>query len=148
MEGTALLGRLSWQLAEVVATRAETARARSITFAVASWPGHRAGQHVDLRLTAEEELSDTHITDVIGAALDTDTTDVLDESTSTHGGITVISFEVSDASQTEPTISRLNFLRAGGRTWELGCQSDITGADTINEACDQMLDTLTLVEDE
>lgn len=54
MEGTALLGRLSWQVAEVVATRAETARARSITFSVASWPGHRAGQHVDLRLTAED----------------------------------------------------------------------------------------------
>lgn len=54
MAGTALLGRLSWQVAEVVATRAETTRARSITFAVASWPGHRAGQHVDLRLTAED----------------------------------------------------------------------------------------------
>jgi ferredoxin-NADP reductase len=54
MEGTALLGRLNWQVGEVVATRAETATARSITFAVASWPGHRAGQHVDLRLTAED----------------------------------------------------------------------------------------------
>jgi ferredoxin-NADP reductase len=55
MEGTALLGRLSWQLGEVVATRAETRTARSITLAVASWPGHRAGQHVDLRLTAADD---------------------------------------------------------------------------------------------
>jgi ferredoxin-NADP reductase len=54
VEGTALLGRLSWQLGEVVATRAETATARSITLSVAEWPGHRAGQHVDVRLTAED----------------------------------------------------------------------------------------------
>jgi ferredoxin-NADP reductase len=54
MEGTAVLGRLSWQVGEVIATRTETARTRSITFAVGSWPGHRAGQHVDVRLTAED----------------------------------------------------------------------------------------------
>ncbi len=54
MEGTAVLGRLSWQLGEVVATHAETATARSITLAVPTWPGHRAGQHVDVRLTAED----------------------------------------------------------------------------------------------
>jgi ferredoxin-NADP reductase len=54
MEGTALLGRLSWQVGEVIATHAETTRTRSITFAIASWPGHRAGQHVDVRLTAED----------------------------------------------------------------------------------------------
>lgn len=54
MERTALLGRLSWQLGEVVAKRAETARAVSLTFAVPNWPGHLAGQHVDVRLTAED----------------------------------------------------------------------------------------------
>lgn len=54
MERAALLGRLTWQLGEVVATRAETARTRSITLAVPSWPGHRAGQHLDVRLTAED----------------------------------------------------------------------------------------------
>lgn len=54
MAGTALLGRLSWQVGEVIATHAETTRTRSITFAIASWPGHRAGQHVDVRLTAED----------------------------------------------------------------------------------------------
>jgi ferredoxin-NADP reductase len=54
MERTALLGRLTWQLGEVVAKQAETARTRSITLAVPNWKGHRAGQHVDVRLTAED----------------------------------------------------------------------------------------------
>jgi ferredoxin-NADP reductase len=54
MERTALLGRLSWQLGEVVAKRAETARAVSLSIAVPNWPGHLAGQHVDVRLTAED----------------------------------------------------------------------------------------------
>src|SRR2546427_5743113 len=54
MEGTALRGRLIWQLGDVVETRTETARARSLTLAVPGWQGHRPGQHVDLRLTAED----------------------------------------------------------------------------------------------
>lgn len=54
MERTALLGRLSWQLGEVVATQAETARTKSITLALPTWRGHRAGQHVDVRLTAAD----------------------------------------------------------------------------------------------
>src|ERR671936_2960759 len=54
MERTALLGRLSWQLGEVVATQVETARTKSITLLLPTWPGHRAGQHVDVRLTAED----------------------------------------------------------------------------------------------
>ncbi len=48
------MGRLTWQLGEVVATQAETAQAKSITLAVPNWIGHRAGQHVDVRLTAED----------------------------------------------------------------------------------------------
>jgi ferredoxin-NADP reductase len=54
MERGTLLGRLSWQFGEVVATEQETARARSITLATPNWMGHRAGQHVDVRLTAED----------------------------------------------------------------------------------------------
>jgi ferredoxin-NADP reductase len=38
----------------VVQTRTETARARSLTLAMPGWPGHRPGQHVDVRLTAED----------------------------------------------------------------------------------------------
>ena len=33
---------------------AETARAKSIVLDLPRWPGHRAGQHVDIRLTAED----------------------------------------------------------------------------------------------
>ena len=54
MERRTLPGRLSWQLGVVVATQAETARTRSITLALPTWMGHRAGQHVDVRLTAED----------------------------------------------------------------------------------------------
>src|SRR5437763_4441869 len=54
MERRTLPGRLTWQLGEVVATQPETARAKSITLALPSWMGHRAGQHVDVRLTAED----------------------------------------------------------------------------------------------
>lgn len=54
MEGAEVLGRLNWQFGEVVATRQETGRAKSITLSVPDWTGHRAGQHVDLRLTSED----------------------------------------------------------------------------------------------
>jgi ferredoxin-NADP reductase len=54
MAGTAVLGRLTWQVAEVVEVVAETPRVTTIAFDVRGWPGHRAGQHVDIRLTAED----------------------------------------------------------------------------------------------
>ncbi len=53
MERRTLLGRLTWQLGEVVAAQQETARAKSITLAL-PWIEHRAGQHMDVRLTAED----------------------------------------------------------------------------------------------
>ncbi|GHO96313.1 oxidoreductase [Reticulibacter mediterranei] len=46
--------RLNWQIGEVIATRPETGRTRSITLDLPAWMGHRAGQHVDVRLTAED----------------------------------------------------------------------------------------------
>jgi ferredoxin-NADP reductase len=54
MERTAIPGRLTWQFGEVVAIRQETAHAKSLTLSVPQWSGHRAGQHVDIRLTAED----------------------------------------------------------------------------------------------
>jgi ferredoxin-NADP reductase len=44
----------AWQRAQVVSIRAETHRVKTIRFAVAHWPGHLAGQHADVRLTAED----------------------------------------------------------------------------------------------
>lgn len=54
MAGTALLGRVTWRAATVVALRDETPSARTITLEVPGWPGHVAGQHVDVRLTAAD----------------------------------------------------------------------------------------------
>ena len=52
--GTAGPGRLDWQLAEVVGMTDETPRVRSLLLDVPGWVGHRPGQHVDVRLTAED----------------------------------------------------------------------------------------------
>jgi ferredoxin-NADP reductase len=57
MEGTAVLGRVTWRAAKVVALREETATARTLALAVSDWPGHVAGQHVDVRLTAPDGYS-------------------------------------------------------------------------------------------
>jgi ferredoxin-NADP reductase len=54
MEGTAVLGRLTWRLAEVADVVPETARAATLVLDLDGWPGHVAGQHVDVRLTAED----------------------------------------------------------------------------------------------
>ena len=54
MAGAAVLGRLIWQIADVVDVVAETPRVKTIAFDVPGWRGHRAGQHVDVRLTAED----------------------------------------------------------------------------------------------
>jgi ferredoxin-NADP reductase len=43
----------TWQLGTVVEVVPETPRATSIVLDLPCWPGHRAGQHVDVRLGAE-----------------------------------------------------------------------------------------------
>jgi ferredoxin-NADP reductase len=54
MARAALPRRLSWQLATVVELVEETARTASLVLKPADWAGHQAGQHVDVRLTAED----------------------------------------------------------------------------------------------
>lgn len=54
MAGAALPGRLSWQTATVVELVKETPTATSIALDLPGWQPHRAGQHVDVRLTAED----------------------------------------------------------------------------------------------
>jgi ferredoxin-NADP reductase len=46
-----------WRVAKVIALRDETPTARSITLDVDDWPGHIAGQHVDVRLVAPDGYS-------------------------------------------------------------------------------------------
>jgi ferredoxin-NADP reductase len=52
--GAAVLGRLAWREASLAEYVDETPRARTLVLDVDDWPGHRAGQHVDVRLTAED----------------------------------------------------------------------------------------------
>jgi ferredoxin-NADP reductase len=54
LAGTAVLGRLTWLAAEVAAAHQETPHVRTLELATPDWPGHRAGQHLDVRLTAED----------------------------------------------------------------------------------------------
>jgi ferredoxin-NADP reductase len=54
MARAALLGRLSWRVADVLDVLPETPRVKTIAFDVPGWPGHRPGQHVDIRLTAAD----------------------------------------------------------------------------------------------
>jgi ferredoxin-NADP reductase len=54
MARAAVRGRLSWQLAEVAELVDETPATRSILLDLPEWPGHLPGQHVDVRLTAED----------------------------------------------------------------------------------------------
>lgn len=49
--------RVSWLAATAFAVRSETAVARTIVLDVPGWPGHVAGQHVDVKLTAPDGYS-------------------------------------------------------------------------------------------
>lgn len=49
--------RLRWRTAEVTGRRAESATAVTLTLDLPDWRGHLAGQHVDVRLTAEDGYS-------------------------------------------------------------------------------------------
>src|SRR6266852_5392457 len=45
---------LAWRIGEVAEITAETPKVSSIAIGVPDWPGHIAGQHVDVRLTADD----------------------------------------------------------------------------------------------
>ena len=54
MAGAAVRRRLTWAVARVVDLVEENPTVRSIVFSVPEWPGHRPGQHVDIRLSDGE----------------------------------------------------------------------------------------------
>jgi ferredoxin-NADP reductase len=54
MAGRTVLERLTWRLARVSATAEETPRFVSLDLEVPGWPGHQPGQHLDVRLTADD----------------------------------------------------------------------------------------------
>ena len=54
MARTAVLGRLNWQFGTVAELVQETPKVASLLLDVPDWMGHLAGQHVDVRLTADD----------------------------------------------------------------------------------------------
>lgn len=54
MAGAAIQRRLNWAIAEVVELLDESPRVRSVVLTSPGWPGHLPGQHIDIRLTAED----------------------------------------------------------------------------------------------
>ncbi|WP_219508914.1 ferredoxin reductase [Nonomuraea ceibae] len=59
--------RVNWQAATITGTDAENARTRTLQLQVPGWPGHQAGQHVDVRLTAENGYQATRAYSLAGA---------------------------------------------------------------------------------
>ncbi|BCB91472.1 ferredoxin reductase [Phytohabitans suffuscus] len=57
MARAAVPGRLSWRVGRLAEARQETPTARTLVLDVPGWPGHLPGQHVDVRLTAEDGYS-------------------------------------------------------------------------------------------
>jgi ferredoxin-NADP reductase len=57
-----------WRTATVVGLHDETATARTITLELPDWPGHLAGQHVDVRLTATDGYSAVRSYSIASAA--------------------------------------------------------------------------------
>jgi len=57
MAGTEIFGRVSWRTGKIVALHDESSTARTIALVVPDWPGHVAGQHIDVRLTALDGYS-------------------------------------------------------------------------------------------
>jgi ferredoxin-NADP reductase len=53
----AVPGRLTWRVATLSTASDETKTARTLVFDVPGWPGHLPGQHVDVKLTAEDGYS-------------------------------------------------------------------------------------------
>src|SRR5713226_4149938 len=57
MARAAVQRRLTWRLGYLTRRIDETARAKTLVLEVPDWPGHLAGQHVDVRLTAPDGYS-------------------------------------------------------------------------------------------
>ena len=57
-----------WRVGEVIAVRDETPTARTISFRIGDWPGHLAGQHLDVRLTAPDGYSAVRTYSIASAA--------------------------------------------------------------------------------
>jgi ferredoxin-NADP reductase len=64
--------RLIWRFAHLTRRVEETSRVKTLVFNVPGWPGHRPGQHVDVRLTAEDGYQAQRSYSIASAPEDTD----------------------------------------------------------------------------
>ncbi|MEV0648945.1 ferredoxin reductase [Phytomonospora sp. NPDC050363] len=64
-----LVARRGWRTARLASFREETPTARTLVLEVPGWPGHLAGQHVDVRLTAEDGYSAERAYSLAGPAV-------------------------------------------------------------------------------
>lgn len=71
MAGAAILGGLAWRTGTVLERRKETATAYTLVLDVPGWPGHDAGQHLDVRLTAPDGYSASRSYSIANAAAGT-----------------------------------------------------------------------------
>lgn len=97
---------------------------------------------IDVRLTAGKALTSAQIRARLRKGLETSAGEIVQQGTVQRGGRSLVRFVVDAEANGTPTRSRLNFFRAGGRTWEIGCQSDAGGRARIDAACDRALQTL------
>ena len=66
--------RMPWRIAEVTDLIEETPRVRTLVLRVPDWPGHLAGQHVDVRLTGEDGYQAQRSYSIASAPEDSDVT--------------------------------------------------------------------------
>src|SRR5689334_19097626 len=64
--------RLNWRVGRVTRRLDETPRVKTLVLDVPDWPGHRAGQHVDVRLTAEDGYQAVRSYSISSAPADAD----------------------------------------------------------------------------
>jgi ferredoxin-NADP reductase len=69
-------GLIDWRIATVIEIRDETSSVRSFRLRPPDWPGHRPGQHVDLRLTAEDGYSVQRSYSIASSAADAEEVEV------------------------------------------------------------------------
>lgn len=96
---------------------------------------------LDVRLTSPEPLPDARIERLVRSALGEGVT-TESVAREQRGKLRTVRFVVRSTSGGTPLRSQLVFFRAGGRTWELGCQSTDAGRARIDAACEDALGSL------
>ena len=86
-----------WLVTDVIGVRDETSTARTLVLQVADWPGHRAGQHIDIRLTAADGYQATRSYSIASAPV----------SAGSGSAVIEISIELLDDGEVSPYLVRV-----------------------------------------